>query len=337
MSNYCLIKQISLLLLLVFVTPGYGQADGFFFRNGIRDKAGNLWFATSGMGVYRYDAATGVLSNLTEIDGLCANSVHNILEDKSGILWFSTANGVCSYDGKLFKDFTAIEGNWKNHVTCILEDKTGNFWFGTNGYGVWRYDTASGEFVNYTKDHRMGSDAVQCILEDKSGNLWFGERAGGVCRYDSVTDSFTKVDDGGCFSSQIMSIIEDRNGDIWFANLYNGLCRYNPKTSDFTHFTEDDGIFGNVITCIYEDKKGDLWFSSGTNKSGIINVENRGLSRYDGKSFTLFSEKDGLSNMEILFVVEDLDENIWVGTKGNLYRHHATSGKFIDYTYKLDR
>ena len=198
MSKHFLYKQICTLLLLIFITPCFGQTNEYFFHSAIRDKVGNLWFATHGAGVYRYDAATGVRTNLTERDGLCANNVSCIFEDKAGNIWFGTDIGVCRYDGKSFTDITAKVGLCiKYYVNCILEDRNGNFWFCTNGYGVCRYNPVTGAVTNFTKEQGLGSNAVQCILEDKAGNLWFGERAGGVSRYDSTSSRFTEVNGNG--------------------------------------------------------------------------------------------------------------------------------------------
>ena len=88
--------------------------------------------------------------------------------------------------------------------------------------------------------------------------------------------------------------------------------------------------------CIYEDKKGNLWFGNGINKSGIIRTESRGLCRYDGRSFTPFTSKDGLANMDVWTIGEDNDGNIWVGTRGSLYSYHSPSGRFIDFTNKVN-
>jgi ligand-binding sensor domain-containing protein len=212
--------QICVLLLLIFITPCYGQTDGYFFRCGIRDKAGNLWFGTTGAGVYRYDAATGVRTNFTKQHGLNDNNIESVFEDKAGNLWFGSENGACRYDGKSFTDMTTKVGLCiKYYVNCILEDRHGNFWFGTNGYGVCRYNPVTGAVTNFTKEQGLGSNAVQCMLEDKAGNLWVGERAGGVCRYDTASGRFTKVNGDGCFSSQIMNITEDKTGNIWFVQF----------------------------------------------------------------------------------------------------------------------
>ena len=152
MKKHPLRKQICLLLLLLFATPGYGQVIENMFRCSLRDKTGNLWFGT-GVGVYRYDAITGKFTHFTKQDGLNDNSIESIFEDRSGNLWFSTPFGVCRYDGKTFTDITTKTGICNFDVNCILEDKNGNFWFGMNGYGVCHYNPISGVIKNYTKEN----------------------------------------------------------------------------------------------------------------------------------------------------------------------------------------
>jgi ligand-binding sensor domain-containing protein len=83
---------------------------------------------------------------------------------------------------------------------------------------------------------------------------------------------------------------------------------------------------------MYEDKKGNLWFGS----DAKWNTGGGGVCRYDGKFFIRFSTKDGLSNSDVWTIVEDDDGNIWVGTRGGLFRYHSPSGKFIDYTHKVN-
>jgi len=71
---------------------------------GLQDRAGNLWFGTTGEGVYRYDGKA--FTHFTEKEGLRNNTVWSILEDKTGNIWFGTADGICRYDGKTFTAFT---------------------------------------------------------------------------------------------------------------------------------------------------------------------------------------------------------------------------------------
>ena len=108
----------------------------------LQDKAGNLWFGTTGEGVYRYDGK--VFTQFTVKDGLSNNSVWSILEDKSGNIWFGTDDGVSRYDGKTIAKIsfttiknpgglvTAIPQSSQNAVWSMMQDKSGIIWFGTS-------------------------------------------------------------------------------------------------------------------------------------------------------------------------------------------------------------
>ncbi|MFQ3639685.1 MAG: two-component regulator propeller domain-containing protein [Chloracidobacterium sp.] len=64
----------------------------------LTDHAGQLWLATKGMGLLRYDAAQDRFHALTERQGLPHHNVYAVLEDRRGRLWMSTDNGLARYD-----------------------------------------------------------------------------------------------------------------------------------------------------------------------------------------------------------------------------------------------
>ena len=121
----------------------------------LMDKTGNLWFGTTGDGVYRYDG--NLFTQITVKDGLSNNNISSILEDKNGNIWFGSANGVSRFDGQQFlsipltdkKIKNSLSGNSVNNnlsatndVLCIMQSKTGKLWFGTSD-GVYCYDGKS--------------------------------------------------------------------------------------------------------------------------------------------------------------------------------------------------
>jgi serine phosphatase RsbU (regulator of sigma subunit) len=53
-----------------------------------------------------------------------------------------------------------------------------------------------------------------------------------------------------------------------------------------------------------EDESGNFWFGT-----------EGGVSKYDGKSFTHFTEKEGLSNNTVLSMLEDKSGNLWFGSR----------------------
>ena len=63
--------------------------------------------------------------------------------------------------------------------------------------------------------------------------------------------------------------------------------------------------FNSMVLSIFEDSKGNYWFGS----------DREGVCRYDGKSFTYFSTKDGLRDNQIRTIQEDQQKNIWFATR----------------------
>ena len=112
----------------------------------LQDRAGYIWFSTSGEGVYRYDGK--LFTNFTTKDGLSDNDVCAIIEDKTGNILFGTKSGICKYDGISFSKYTK-DGLICNSVFSVLEDKNGNLWFGTRGFGLSRYDGKT--FTNFSE------------------------------------------------------------------------------------------------------------------------------------------------------------------------------------------
>ncbi len=121
----------------------------------MEDSKGKMWFGTNG-GAYIYDGKS--LSNISEKDGLCHDSVNCILEGKDGDFWFATHhNGVCRWDGTSFTHFTPEDGVQGTEVWDLFGDKSGNIWFPVEGFGLYRYDGNS--FTNFSTKDGLASHA----------------------------------------------------------------------------------------------------------------------------------------------------------------------------------
>ncbi len=77
-------------------------------------------------------------------------------------------------------------------------------------------------------------------------------------------------------------------------------------TCHIQYLDVDQGMSSSYVICMLGDKTGNLWF--GTNGGGV--------SKYDGKSFTHFTEKQGLSNNTVWSIIETPFETL---QKTNLY------------------
>lgn len=299
----------------------HGTGSSANVHCGLKDKAGNIWFGTTGEGVYRYDGE--LFTNFTVKDGLSNNFVWSIFEDKTGNLWFGTSDGACRYNGKNFTSIpiSVIKGSnlpknkisvdsygnpsEENAVWDIFQDKNGKFWFGTTD-GVYRYDGMY--FTRFLHNDSVINNSdiqikkVERILEDKTGNIWFsGRNNEGVFRFDGKSLTSFKPDG----KNWLWPVLEDQAGNIWFSN-WSTVYRYDGKT--FTNLTKRDDSCNNGSTCMMQDKNGNIWCGN--------DGANGGLCRYDGKSFTHFTTKEGLINNSVWCIVEDKAGNLWVGTRG---------------------
>ena len=72
---------------------------------------------------------------------------------------------------------------------------------------------------------------------------------------------------------------------------------------------------------IFEDNHNNLW----------VGTEGGGISKYDGKYFTHYTEKEGLSDNSVYAILEDHNSNLWFGTNGggvsrydgDIFRHYT--------------
>jgi ligand-binding sensor domain-containing protein len=330
-------RPLLLLLILVFGvfkaqaqvpkdTAEYDPSNDII-SSGIIDKAGNLWFAATGRGVYRY--TNNSFTHLTMQDGLCGNNVSCIYEDKSGMLWFGTDGGVCKYDGKTFSAF-ALPGNdssskfnyLKNErsVGSILQDKKGNYWFLTLYNGVYKYDGKT--FSNFLSD-----EVLMCLLEDNGGKIWAGSwRQGGVYRFNGK--NFSPVN--GTSDNMIFCLYKDKKGNVWIGTRDHGADKFDGKK--FVHYSDKQGLCNTNVSCIFQDSSGKMWFGSDISWGAT-----RGdACRYDGNRFENITAHEDLTSKDgriysVRTIVQDWDGNLWFGSRGGLLLRY--DGKvFTDFS-----
>src|SRR5579862_7373977 len=107
----------------------------------------------------------------------------------------------------------------------------------------------------------------------------------------------------------ITSIMQSEDGYLWLGTL-EGLVRF-----DGVHFTVFDKsniaeIYSNRILALYQDRKGNIWFGT----------EGGGLNKYDGRSFSVFSTRNGLAGNVVSSICEDSRGAIWVATSDGVTR-----------------
>ncbi len=105
----------------------------------------------------------------------------------------------------------------------------------------------------------------------------------------------------------------------------NGLISYLPERNIYYHYTEKDdttGLIAKSVFSLFVDSRGILWIGSPS-----------GLSRFhpSTRTFSHFTESDGLPNNFIYKILEDRDSLLWMSTNKGLSRYNPETGIFTNY------
>ena len=164
-----------------------------------------------------------------------------------------------------------------------------------------------------------------------------------------IEKTFTEAD--GLVSNTVLTVFEDSRGNIWFGTT-EGLTRYDGK--NFQTFTTEDGLVRNTIGLIFEDQRGMLWFADGVLSSFLERgkpidmswmetplseldltlhqetteetrraIPLKGVSRYDGKAFKIFTTADGLADDTIQDIFQDKAGTLWFATWSGLSQYNG--------------
>lgn len=191
----------------------YGKLQGLkhdYICKMIQDRRGNIWLATRGGGVCRYDGQN--FAHFTEKEGLVSNDIWDIMEDRQGNIWMaSNGNGISRYQGNI--------GN----VTCTqnkcehdLKSKSGR---------IAHQSKLRGTFTNFRMEDGLPNHYTKALFEDDHGRIWFSVR-GGVCIYDGKNFTYLGKEQG-LPEKDVQYIASDREGNIWMSTLGGGLLRIN--------------------------------------------------------------------------------------------------------------
>jgi ligand-binding sensor domain-containing protein len=255
-----------------------------------------LWVGTSA-GVHEVDLASGKLRNtFTRKEGLANEYVFAVGLDRDGHKWFGTnAGGVSRYKDGKWKTFFPMHGLADYWIYSFAQQKNGDFWIGTWA-GVNKVDGKTGKFSTYVKE--LVNEWVYGISVDAQDRVWFGTE-GGVSMYDGRRwVSWTHKDGLGApntdnlpFSANTGLGTRTRH-DLSVSS--EGPATYNP----------------NYVFSILVARDGSVW--AGTWGGGA--------ARWDGKTWSNLTSKDGLAGNIVYSIAQGADGALWFGTNNGVSR-----------------
>jgi Two component regulator propeller len=283
-------------------------------RDIFQDSKNNIWFASNGEGVFKYNGKT--ITQFTEKNGLVSNYVWMVEEGKDGNIWFKTnirpqdVDAICYFDGYKFK--TISPG--MNILDYNFQDGDLLFDYYYDGKSLSKIQLPHTSTIMNEDNIRHHYD-IFCTLKDRNGNVWFGTCTAGICKYDGTTYTWF---DNKELGAAVRSLFEDSDGTIWAGNNGDGLFKYDGK--DFVSFSREKnlhnpdfekypigkpGLLSRVWT-IADDRQGNLW----------IGTIDNGVWMYDGKTITNYTTKNGLAIDAIWKIYTDKQGRLWFGTEG---------------------
>ena len=207
------------------------------------------------------------------------------------------------------------------YIRSIFQDSKGNLWFGTLGEGVVRYDVKT--LTYFSNPDCFNNNTVYAINEDQNGNLWFGTDLG-VYKYDGITfRNYNQKDGLNHIDITRKGILVDKSGTVW-VGTHGGVFRYDPvaESKGEQSFSLFQALPPVDVAGILEDKNGNIWFASFEN----------GVFRYDGKTMTHITEKEGLGHNYAGSMAQDEAGNMWFTMKNGICKYNGKT--FTEYTAK---
>ncbi len=236
-----------------------------------------LWIATNGNGVIKYNFASDTFSPLsTSLDGekLNSNAITSLYLDGNRV-WIGTLRGGVNRIESRKSPFVTISKNEKlkntlpsDFILSLCEQDSDHLWVGTDGGGASLWDKKRNIFTNYSFNSNnpssLSNDFVSAIVKDKKGT-WFGTYGGGVSLFNPQNQSFKRYQ---LFNPKYKNVQKNvwvlfrtKEDVLWAASPdEEGLYRYNNAIDQFEFV--DAKVRGIISMC--QDVEGNLWVGNFT-------------------------------------------------------------------------
>jgi ligand-binding sensor domain-containing protein len=276
-----------------------------------------VWVGTSG-GVVRYDTRSDEYKLFDIQSGLLSNGVFFVgrLGDRIAVGTYGGGLSLLDPKTEKWETYNIPEGLGDAFVYDVLKARNGDVWIATWS-GVNRVrggdlkDRSKWELhtVESTKGG-LPNDWVYGLGEGPDGTVWLATE-GGLSRFQGgqwtawnhaqgLGAPYDKVKDAIAFNNDPSKVSEHHAKQKQEMGLSNVSVAYNP----------------NYIVSLAVDAQGIVW--AGTWGGG--------LSRFDGKTWTVTTVAEGLPGNHVFMLHIDPQGVLWIGTNNGLARGKAGGG-----------
>jgi len=257
--------------------------------------------------------------NFTKANGLPDDHVFNVAVDGKRV-WAATENGLGLYENGKWKVYRPEDGLAHRAVLFVAPDpRTGDVWIATMG-GLSRF--SAGRFDNYTQLTSGLANDVVYGASVQGDYVWVATAAGG-CRLNTRTGQWSMFNERNTPMYEIWTYaVHATASKVYYAVWGGGVLEYDVKTDHWKDYNDpdgeteivlfkDQGLIHEITTSVsYVEKDKVLWVATYF-----------GASRYDGRNWKNFLDKDSGLPSNFLNQVKAVDGNhVWFSTdKGLAY------------------
>ena len=311
------------------------------------DSNGHIWIGTD-KGLVELDKDLNLIKSYEDTIGEV--EVYNIYDDLKGNLWVCTlGNGLFRINLndksiKNYKNSRSASSILSNNIRDVISNSSGDsiygiykdddnlLWLGTSEQGI---NIINEKEVKYL--HTENSNLLSNTIIDITGyenKVFIGTNNGlSVLVKDNESYTITNyTEKEGLPSNKITYLFIDSKGSL-FIGTSNGLAILdsNNKLIDVTYILDDIGVSDKFIGAIYEDSRENYYIGCFLG-GGLIKI-NPNTKEYKIYK-NIDNDETSLSNDCIIFINEDLDGNILVGTSYGLNILDVNKDTFKRYTEK---
>ena len=291
----------------------------------IRDREGNIWFATDRNGIGKLTHGKFDVTKL-------GTSVNAIVEDSVGRFWIGTDNGVRCYVGErsISNEITEFtKGIRIRHVAMTSDDELLVSCYTKPGQLL--YNPRSGEIKSWTSEDGLAGNKVRVALETSPGEFYVGTTTGlSIIHPNDEISTFKQID--GLENEYVMCIYKDTNEVIWIGTDGGGIYLMKNETI-IAHITSDDGLAGNIIFKINQDREEAYWICTG---SGVSYCKPFDSAHTVPSSYENINSDNGIKTDSVFQIIQDASNTVWITSNSEIasantddFLESAHSGKKI--------
>lgn len=291
------------------------------------DKEGVIWVGFFQLGLDYTLYQNGLFSTYAysplfnsrdmSVRTISINESEKLIGSRDGLFYINEKKGI-------YKSFNVPQLR-SNMIFCTLFYQ-GEYYIGTYGGGMYILnpepmairDFEPGIQLPFMKGH------IFCIKQDGEGKLWIGTSAGMYCyKAGKQIAHFTKAN-SKLPDDNVYTIFFDSADKGWIGTE-NGLCIWDSFSNTLrTDIFPETFIHKAKIRNIYEDSDHNLYFSP---DKGTLFISDLSM-----KKIRHLPSTHPLEGKDCMFVIEDNDGWIWIGTSNGLFRYDKKD-TFIPYTF----